>query len=105
MTAPSTFHNTTHDGRVDMEPIDLVESPAEEQWTSGRAGGALFSARYAGVCAACTGPIKPGDSVAYGLDEQLEHGGCPEVLVVGPKGVCGGCFLEIPLSGVCGVCE
>lgn len=103
MSAPSTYANSPHDGRVEMEPVDLVENPAEE--TVGVRSSVILSARYASPCAGCDTGIKPGDPITHGLDGQVEHVDCPEALVVGKHGVCDGCFLEIPASGVCGVCE
>jgi hypothetical protein len=56
------------------------------------------------IPASCAERITPGDPVQYGIDNQLEHHSCPDELTIGPQGVCGGCYLEMPLSGTCGVC-
>jgi len=77
-----------------------------------------FAARYAGTCTDCGQNIEPGDEVAYATGNALVHAGpgctlsgrgphgetaIDAVLVAGPT--CDRCFLELPATGVCGVCE
>lgn len=102
MTAPSTFHNAAHDGRKDVETIDAVEV---DDLVSVSRPGTMFSARYADRCVSCSSRIERGDAVTYGLDGELEHVDCPDPLEVPKQGMCGRCFLVLPLTGVCGVCE
>lgn len=105
MSAPSTFQASTHDNRtetdVDILPV-LVEWAEGQKPTRHREG--VFVARHASRCASCPGWVTPGDEAQYGIDDQLEHVACPDELEVGPKGVCSVCYLEMPLSGICGVC-
>jgi hypothetical protein len=108
MTAPSAYQASPYDGRTEADPItvnglDLIVDWAEGQRPPRHREG-TFPARYTGKCAGCPAWITPGDIVQYGIDDQLEHAECPDDLTVGPKGVCGGCYIEMPLSGICGVC-
>lgn len=105
MSAPSSYAASPFDGRTQMELPDAVEAPDEINTGTLRGLGKTFAARYAGQCVACPTSIRPGDIIMYGLDDQLEHAECPEPLVLGKHGACSRCFTEIPLSGVCGVCE
>jgi len=59
-----------------------------------------FLAQYPGECTRCDEPIKVGQGID-GDSEGCAHVVCPVV----DRPVCGGCFLELPASGVCGVCE
>ena len=104
MTAPSTFHNSPHDGRVDLDLPDGVE--AADVVTVTPPERTTFIAGYRGAqrCASCREKVNPGDEVQYGLDDQLEHVDCIDPLVIPKQGVCDGCFLVLPVSGVCGVC-
>lgn len=63
-----------------------------------------FTAQYHGACANCGSDVKDTE-VAYGTDDQLEHVECPDPMAPTGKGVCSRCFTELPLTGVCGVCE
>lgn len=102
MSAPSSYHNSPHDGRTEVEVIDAVEDV--DELAPVRRGGTTFAARYPGACASCSAKITPGDCVQYGIDDQLEHLDCPDPLEVPARGVCTGCWLVLPVSGVCGVC-
>ena len=106
MSAPSTYQASPHDGRTNPDTVTvldvLTDWAHEEQTRPSREG--VFIAHKVTPCAACPDKITPGDPAAYGVDGQIEHQTCPDELVVGPKGVCDGCFLEMPLSGICGVC-
>jgi len=66
-----------------------------------------FAAKFKSSCGECDGRIKPGDQVEYNLVNELVHTFCPEGPEVAPvsrKGLCPECHLELPASGVCGVC-
>jgi hypothetical protein len=106
MSAPSSYQASPHDGRTEVESVDVLEVLTE--WAEGHKptehAEGTFAARYPGTCASCTHRITPGDPVQYGIDDQLEHHSCPDELTIGAQGVCGGCYLEMPLSGTCGVC-
>lgn len=101
MSAPSTFRNASHDGRYDVDTIDAVE--LVDAPVTGRAQ-RVFPARLAGQCAGCRGKVTPGEAVTRGLDGAIEHASCPEDVEESVQGICTGCNLEIPLSGVCGWC-
>lgn len=98
-------YNTAHDPELYAlevpEGVDLLSSAT----SSGRRGGTVFIARYVSECVACLSPIKPGDEAHYGLDNQVEHADCPDPLEAPAQGVCEGCWLTLPVSGLCGVCE
>ena len=64
-----------------------------------------FTARYRGECAACYEDILPGQEAAYGVGGKVVHVVCPEPVPEVRRPVCPACFTEIPVSGVCGVCE
>ncbi len=107
MSAPSTYRNNPYDGRHDVELPDAVEvfMPETQGWLPPGRSSSSFAARYAGQCVACASKISPGDVVTYGLDDQLEHVECPDPLEIPVQGICTGCWLTLPVSGVCGVCE
>jgi hypothetical protein len=105
MTAPSSYQASPHDGRTEVESVDVLEVLTE--WAEGvkprgrREG--VFAANYPGTCASCAGRITPGDEVLYGLDDSLEHGTCLDDLDTIPaQGVCDGCYLTRAVNGSCG---
>jgi len=53
-----------------------------------------------------TGVLIIWDNVTEESLDRMEREALEEARVapLGPQGVCGGCFLELPKSGVCGVC-
>lgn len=66
---------------------------------------ATFAARYAGTCHACPVRIQPDDEVTYDGNDGLVHVICPENLIERHGQVCGSCFMEMPLTGVCPDCS
>ncbi|EFQ82726.1 hypothetical protein HMPREF0063_11935 [Aeromicrobium marinum DSM 15272] len=64
-----------------------------------------FTARYGGNCGACDTRIKPGDEVAYSATDELVHVQCPDVEQRPARGSCSSCFIELPVTGVCGECS
>lgn len=67
-----------------------------------------FKAKYRGSCEQCDDPIVPNQDVEYDFVGNLMHVICPESIdqrTGKPLQVCPICFCEIPVSGVCGVCE
>ena len=63
-----------------------------------------FAAQYAGECLSCDEDIKPGQPI-NSIGRGYVHAICPDAAPEQVKAVCPGCFLELPASGVCGVCE
>lgn len=58
-----------------------------------------FKARFPGTCPHCDQPIVAGQIVAF-IDDDLVHDPCP------PRpAYCTTCNIELPASGICGVCE
>lgn len=84
-----------------------------------------FTARYGGRCEACDGTWRPGDLIASDLDTGVyTHAECSAATDFDPAArldtvrgsrthepdltpalTCPHCFLTLPVSGVCGVCE
>lgn len=58
-----------------------------------------FAAKYPGVCANCDGQIVVGQQVGF-MDDELIHVKCPK-----PEATCPVCFMVLPASGLCGVCD
>lgn len=65
-----------------------------------------FEARYNGRCAACDERIHEGDPVRF-ADDALVHDDCAAAAPKerAPLPICSRCFTELPVTGVCGVCE
>lgn len=66
-----------------------------------------FRARYPGRCPAaeCGEPIEVGDTLVSTEDGYAVHAECSGELPVLPlREVCSNCFIELPVSGICGVC-
>ena len=64
-----------------------------------------FRANFATHCSRddCPDPrIVEGELIRYGDENKIEHEACPEP--PSPPEVCSGCFLALPLSGVCEEC-
>ncbi len=64
-----------------------------------------FTAAYDGRCPDCGETIEAGDALEWSEFGQAVHQRCDlaENAPAGPT--CPTCWTEIPLSGVCGVCE
>lgn len=96
--APANY-NTAHDPELyQLDGLDV---------TPGYTTGARIQRAFQGAarCAAgCGTEILPGDSIQVGLDGQAEHSECPDSLTIPKQGVCGGCWLVLPVVGICGVC-
>ena len=68
------------------------------------AASSTFAARFDGRCGDCGGKIKVGDDVIF-VAGSVEHADCDRSLDLKPAGaICPGCFLELPVSGVCSDC-
>jgi hypothetical protein len=67
-----------------------------------------FEARYSGVCACCQERFEKGTPLVYNEDGDLVVKDCPNEglrSVTAPAGrVCGGCFVELPVTGICSQC-
>lgn len=63
-----------------------------------------FTAQYAGECDSCGGQLR-GREVEYNASEELVHVICPEQATELNRPTCPSCFLELPVSGVCGDCS
>lgn len=109
MSAPSTYTSNPYDNRDEPEALPVRQTTLEvltdwaENSSNTRRYAGSFAARYRGQCGSCDTPVDPGDEIQYGLDDVIEHVQCPDEAP--PRPVCGDCYLELPLSGVCGVCE
>jgi len=75
-------------------------------WCGGAYVSRAFKAQYPARCSRddCPDPqIREGELVHYGANDRIEHGACPEPPPM--PDVCPRCFLALPASGVCGVCD
>lgn len=66
-----------------------------------------FIAAFGGqACGTCDEGIIQGEEVEYDGTNRLVHVICPETLdMLNPREpICSGCFMELPVSGVCGFC-
>lgn len=65
----------------------------------------IFEAQHPARCPAGDA-IVPGDRVHY-VDDVLLHAGCtpPPDPTVPQRRVCGSCFMEVPVTGVCADCD
>lgn len=114
MSAPSTYTSSPYDERTELEPLPVGEARKQTgldvvvDWVESVPGprrSSTFHARYGGRCASCDGKVNRGEEVQYGLDDQIEHTECPDPLTIPVQGVCAGCYLVLPVTGICGVCE
>jgi hypothetical protein len=66
-----------------------------------------FEARYTSRCSACDERIYEGDLIRFDADDHVLHDDCTAHVPRERKSqpVCGSCFTELPVTGVCGVCE
>lgn len=66
-----------------------------------------FIAKYRGTCEDCGDDVKPGQEASFLPDRQsIRHSpACPEPPSLTPAQLCPRCFLELPRTGVCGVCD
>lgn len=68
-----------------------------------------FTAKYRSPCANddCEDGVLPGQEVEWAADHRVIHVVCPEDRDISgkPLPICPRCFLAIPVSGVCGVCD
>lgn len=71
-----------------------------------RQSSGTFPARHPGRCGACEERIREGNLVRY-AENVLVHDDCDAAALVEatPRPVCPDCRTELPLTGVCGVCE
>lgn len=63
-----------------------------------------FTAEYVGECTSCSEDIKPGQQI-NSTGRGYVHAVCPEPVPDPVTPVCRVCFLELPTTGVCGVCD
>lgn len=63
-----------------------------------------FPARFTGACNACDTYIRVGDEIETD-GTGVVHVVCPAEDVRAAGKVCSVCFTELPVTGVCGVCE
>lgn len=68
-----------------------------------------FRAKYPGRCAECDGDIEIEDHLDWNRDESVAvHAECaraPRQSQIKPRETCPRCFMEIPVSNVCGTCD
>lgn len=77
-----------------------------------------FTASYAGTCEACGERFGPGAEIEHATPIPLElhgrpaghapayvHAVCPPSAIDQQRAACPTCFLELPVSGVCGECS
>lgn len=82
----------------------MSAKPLAEHWDN-----SSFIAQYRGVCLDCEEAIVPGMRIQKAWDgESYRHLHCPSELNDGEhaeaRPVCHKCFLELPVSGICGSC-
>lgn len=64
-----------------------------------------FTASYPGNCDTCGGRFGAGAEVEYAAGDVLVHVTCPPSALDQQRPACPSCFLELPVSGVCGECS
>lgn len=64
-----------------------------------------FTAKFRGWCRACEDTIEIGEACMFDAQNDTVHVACPPPVREPAKAICGGCFLELPTSGICGVCD
>lgn len=67
-----------------------------------------FRAKYPGRCTSCDSDIEVGDILEWNGDETAAvHLACAQESATSlkPRGICPRCFIELPTTGVCGVCD
>lgn len=65
-----------------------------------------FRARYQGTCPECCDDIETGDLLDRDADDRVVHVTCVDGDPSAKVGeVCPECWIELPKTGVCGVCE
>ena len=68
-----------------------------------------FPARYNGRCGACDERIHEGDPIRFDGESATNfvHADCAAAAPRErkPQPICPECFTELPVTGVCGVCE
>lgn len=63
-----------------------------------------FTAKYEGACPSCGGDVA-GCEVYFDMSDRAVHAVCPPRLPKRAKALCPSCWLELPVTGVCGVCD
>lgn len=66
-------------------------------------GVSTFTAKFHADCAVCDTDLK-GSEAVYTSSGDIIHVRCPDTLVLARE-VCPSCFLELPVTGVCGDCD
>lgn len=65
-----------------------------------------FRARYDGRCSSCHNVIEVGDILEWSDENQAVHLDCAHHdAELTPRPTCPTCWIELPLTGTCGVCE
>lgn len=64
-----------------------------------------FTAKFRSECPDCGETIRRGDEVEFNSADEVTHVICPDVDTRPADRVCPECFTELPVTGVCGVCE
>jgi hypothetical protein len=72
--------------------------------------GYAFRARYDGQCSLCGGSITPGDMIRFDDDlATVVHDDCDDTAETwskpAPRMTCPTCHLQLPVTGMCGVCD
>lgn len=72
---------------------------------------AVFKAKWSSKCPACSEQIDVGDAATWN-DDRVVHEGCGSAALLeegdplrAAYGVCPRCYMALPASGVCGVCD
>lgn len=63
-----------------------------------------FEASFSTECETCEEMIQPGQLVEYNTRQRVVHVFCPEAREMEPLFICSTCFMELPLTGICGEC-
>lgn len=63
-----------------------------------------FQAQYVSECTSCDEDIKPGQQI-NSTGRGYVHAVCLDPTPDEGRPLCPACFLELPTSGVCGVCD
>lgn len=64
-----------------------------------------FIAQYRSACASCESDIQKGDEAKYAAFDEVVHVVCPPDQLARSRELCARCFIELPVSGICGTCD
>lgn len=64
----------------------------------------MFQAKYPGRCAECEEKFDTGDMIEQ-YEGLYQHVLCPSPATTSAGPTCPACWTELPVTGVCGVCD